>query len=374
MIRGRRPVVHAPEILAVAEGFRRADRRAMAAGSTIGFGASTFGARPLATLLFAAASIAHAQGVVEAGGTRVLHDDARRGFALAVLVESPRAEDRVLSTLGLSTPREKTVVVVRNQTELDRAVREATGGGAPDWAGAVAAPALRTVWIRVDLPRKDDYAIRALLAHEYAHLALHEARLARGALFGPPRRWVEEGFAQIAAGRLRLDERVDLRPAAFFGTLHDPAALDLAFRGGEGAAAKAYAQAEAFLRRLDDRHGSATIPKLVRYSLDGADVEAAVFRACGVSFDDAWAGFVRELRNDRTWMAEVAASFFVAVFIGGVALLAYARLRERRRRARARWDAEEAAAAATADDETKEADAFDARREDEGGAGAPPRA
>ena len=236
----------------------------------------------------ALAGAAGAQDVYETRTTRLEFDAGRRAFALLALSECPSAVDRVRTILGLETPEPRTIRIVADQPELDDRVREAVGADAPDWAGAIAVPSRRLVFLRADLPRRDDLAVRAILAHEFAHLAIQKALEERGRATRPIPRWLEEGFAQIAAGRLRLDEDVDLRPAAFFGRLLEPADLDAAFRGGEGAAAKAYAEAEAFLRFLARRHGTSTTPRLLRALLDGVPLKDAVTPFGGQPFDAEW--------------------------------------------------------------------------------------
>jgi hypothetical protein len=301
-------------------------------------------------LLFAAVGEAFGQETLESGAVRVVFDRSHRAFALGVLGEISGAEDRVRTALGLELKAPRTIRLVADQDELDVRVREITGHDAPDWAGAIAIAANHLVLLRVDLPRRDDVAVRSVVAHELAHLALAEAV---AALPEPVRipRWLEEGFAQIAAGRGRPDEVVDLRPAAFFGRLLDVTALDAAFAGGEGAAATAYAQAESFLRRLISQYGPGVPSKLIRSLLSGTSLEVAVQSLGGFPFESEWDAWVRELRADKKWIAAfVGQSLLGALFLVVVAL---AFLRRKRKDAgfQEKWKAEEESAAGTADEQ-----------------------
>lgn len=304
----------------------------------------------IATIVGAFATLAAAQTAaqaaaetLEAGGVKILYATGGRAFALKVLGECPQADDRVRSILGISPPREKTVHIVADQDELEHRVRAMTNGRAPDWAGAIAIPAARLVFLRADLPRTDEGPLRALLAHEFAHLAVHAGAARQGIAGRALPRWIDEGFAQIAAGVLRTPESVDLRPAAFFGRLLDLKELDAAFQGGEGAAGLAYAQSEAFLRHLAAGKRPGAHVRLLRSLLDGVSLENAVVTEGGLPLEAEWEAFRAELRRDKTWMAAMAGQIFMAGLFTIALILALMRRRLRRQEAFARWDAEEAA-------------------------------
>ena len=280
---------------------------------------------------------------LKAGGIEILYATGGRAFALKVLSECPAADERVRSILGISPPRAKTVQIVADQDELDRRVRAMTNGRAPDWAGAIAIPAARLVFLRADLPRTDEGPLRALLAHEFAHLAVHAGTPHRGVEGRSLPRWIDEGFAQIAAGVLRTPEAVDLRPAAFFGRLLDLKELDAAFHGGEGAAGLAYAESEAFLRHLAAGKKPGAHVRLLRSLLNGVSLEDAVVLEGGLPLEAEWESFRAELSRDKSWMAAMAGQILMAVLFVLVLTTALVRGRARRRAAFERWDAEEAA-------------------------------
>ncbi|HYC77321.1 MAG TPA: hypothetical protein VEI02_06805 [Planctomycetota bacterium] len=284
-----------------------------------------------------------AQLVLDGPTVRVVYDAPRRGLAVNVLSETAAAEEMTAIALGLATPKDKTVEITPDQAGLDARVRALTGGPAPDWAGAVAIPSRNLVLVRADAPRGAHPGLRGLLAHEYAHLALHAARATHEA---PPfPRWVEEGLAQYAAGRLRPEETVDLRPAAFLGRLKGPVELEALFGGGEGAAATAYAQADAFVRSMALRHGWTAPRRLVRALTEGSTLDAAVVHATGFPLESEWNAFAAELAGDRSWLWSLAGQVLVAVFLTGVAVLGLARRRRRRLQAEAAWSKSEPDAA-----------------------------
>jgi hypothetical protein len=281
--------------------------------------------------------------VLEAGGTRIEYARGGRAFAVRVAAETMFAAERASFVLGAPVPREKTVRIVGDRDELEARVRAATGGRAPDWAGAIAIPPARLVFLRSDLPRLDDGMLRALLAHEFAHLAVFAGAAARGPAGRLPPRWVDEGYAQLAAGRLRTPEEVDLRPAEFFGRLLPLDELDAAFRGGEGAAALAYAQSEAFLRHLTQGRRPGAGVRLLRSMLDGLSLADAVVLESGLPLEQEFAAFRASLRRDRSWMVALAGQILLALFFTSALIFAWFKRRERRRAAFARWDAEDEA-------------------------------
>lgn len=306
-----------------------------------------------AVALLAIVGTAPAQEVLEGGATRVEFDRGDRGFALGVLGAVPGAEERVRAAFGLEVAGPKTVKVVADQRALDAEVRRRDGGGAPDWAGAVALPRHRLVLLRIDLPRRDDFAVRALLAHEFFHLALADAVAAAGATAAPIPRWFEEGCAQIAAGRRRPDEDVDLRPAAFFGNLLERADLDAAFAGGEGAAAAAYAEAESFLRGLIDLYGPAAPARALHALLRGTPLHDATRALGGFSCDVEWDRWKAGLRADRSWILALAGRLLLGVFFLAVVVFALARRRRKDAALEAKWAEETAGTTGTTDAATE---------------------
>src|SRR5215213_4997627 len=87
--------------------------------------------------------------------------------------------------LGRRSPGPLRLIVVPDARRLD----SLTSGRAPHWGAAVALPAARTILLRADVA--DIYAV---LRHELAHLALHQAIPVRVPL------WFDEGYASWAAG------------------------------------------------------------------------------------------------------------------------------------------------------------------------------
>src|SRR4029079_5032650 len=118
-------------------------------------------------------------------------------------------------------------------------------------------------------------------------------------------RWFEEGIAQWMAGRARPLDVPGLRPAATFGWLLDLSAMNAAFAHGEGAAARAYAQAESFVRFVARRGGSLTMRKIVELLTAGVELDAAVGVVTGANLHDTWIAWRIDLASDRTWLIEL---------------------------------------------------------------------
>ena len=165
-------------------------------------------------LILASAPAGPDSVLVEAG----FREFARHGVRIAVAATADartraehvraryeRAVDIVRANLGLAPETGACVVACGTRRQFRKVVELLAGSAPPDYAEAVALPAMRTVVIS---PASDPLQDKAL-AHETAHLALH-ARFARIP------RWIDEGLAQWAAGQVPADREVrNLRHWAF---------------------------------------------------------------------------------------------------------------------------------------------------------------
>jgi hypothetical protein len=98
---------------------------------------------------------------------------------------------------GLPRPRARVLVGVAPDA---RTFRAWGGAGAPEWGAALAFPHRRLIVMQGRAAPSDAGDPRAVLRHELAHLALHEA------LGDLPPRWFDEGYASYAAGEFGRDD------------------------------------------------------------------------------------------------------------------------------------------------------------------------
>jgi Peptidase MA superfamily len=288
----------------------------------------------LAALLLAPQDAPTSRASLASDWCRVEFRPELRPRALEFLRAAAPARARVQDRLGLDVGGRVTVVVVRDRDEMRNEVVARIGREPPDWAGGLALPQLDLVLVRADQPGEEFDRVDAILTHELVHIAV--ARANQSAVRAIPR-WFEEGLAQWVAGRARPLDVPDLRPAATFGWLLDLDEMNAAFSQGEGAAARAYAQAESFVRFVARRGGSGKIKNTVELLLAGVEPEAALTVATGSGLVASWASWRAELASDRSWMLATATQMIVALLLLAAVVLGVRKVLRRKRAIEDRW-------------------------------------
>jgi len=200
----------------------------------------------------------------------------------------------------------------------------------PDWVAGLAIPSRNVMAVRVGGTSEGrPEALARTARHELAHLALGRATGGRAP------RWLQEGYAQLAAGdwdwgqawRLRL---IFLRRGG--EVLGD---LDAAFRGREDEARMAYLLSYTAVHRLLGMSGPGGLRALFSRLRGGTSFDEALRRVYGITegqFVEAWR---KSVRNRYGWLFFLsrASLFWIAVTM----LLLVVGWR-RRRHDRRRWE------------------------------------
>ena len=283
--------------------------------------------------LLSAVQPAAAQGyqALSAGSLRVLHAPRHAPLARQVLETARRPV--ALPGLGPVTLPDSTTIVLAPSAA---AFRAATGGGAPEWAGGVAIPSLRTIV----LPAYPAANVRpegpaVTLRHEIAHLVLHQY------LGENVPRWFNEGYAEIAGGLWDVESAWQLRVAFVLGRAPPLDSLDLGWPEGAERARLAYllsATAVQHLQRLGGERGFALL--LERWRQEG-DLSTALRTTYGMTlgqFEDSWR---KDVRGRYGWLFALASVSLLWVFATAITLLAWYPRRRRNRRRLAAMRAEE---------------------------------
>ena len=208
--------------------------------------------------------------------------------------------------------------------------REWVGPLAPEWGAAIAFPESRRIVMQGSRAGSDAGEPIAVLRHELAHLALHDA------LGDLPPRWFDEGYASYSAGELDRDEVLATNVALALRGTPTFAGLDSAFLHGSGEAQAAYAlayRAVADLAALDSARG---LSLFLGYWKESESFEVAVRSAYGLTaaaFEKQW-----QQRTRRRYGAlALFADFTLGVFF--LLLLVVPLYVVRRRRDRSRMSA-----------------------------------
>lgn len=212
----------------------------------------------------------------------MVRHDAGRFSVLADARDVPLARALLASAAerdtfpGLPRPRHGVIIMVAPDGERFRAW---AGPGAPEWGAAVAIPARRLVVMQGRSANTSAGDPVAVLRHELAHLALHEA------LGDRPPRWFDEGYASFAAGEWGRDEYLATSLALLVRRGRSLEAVDSGFAGGALVAEASYAlayRAVAEMAALDQERG---FTLLFQYWRDTPRLDAAMRRAYGVTLD-----------------------------------------------------------------------------------------
>lgn len=211
------------------------------------------------------------------------------------------------------------------------------------WVAGIAIPELSTISLRGSSGQGGLTVLRQVLRHELAHLAL------AAATGGNTPRWLQEGYAQFAAGAWGAGEAWRLQVAFMHGdaSLH---ALALRFPRQRQAAALAYLLSYTAVAELHDLSGEAGLRGTFQRLAAGDDFDAALRSVYGLTetqFEEKWR---RDVAGRYGWLYVLsrASLFWVALTL---ALLVFGW--RRRRYNRMRWEAllrAEAAEAAAAID------------------------
>lgn len=241
---------------------------------------------------------------------------------------------------GLPRPQVRVQVWVAPD---DAMFRRWAGDGAPEWGAAFAFPVERRIVLHGHRGGKGGDAL-AVLRHELAHLALHEA------LGDLPPRWFDEGYASYAAGEWGRDDilATNFALAIAFGRLPTLATLDSSFLGGTTGAQAAYAlsfRAVAEMAALDGQRGLSLF--FAYWRRDGS-LEKAVRQAFGLTlggFEQRWQDATRRRYGGLALVTDVSAgAILLGLMVGPLWLV-------RRQRNRRKLEAMRVADAAQAERE-----------------------
>jgi len=185
-------------------------------------------------------------------------------------------------------------------------------------------------------PRYPHDTLEDVLHHEVAHVLM--ARAAHGE--GLPV-WFHEGLAVLAERTWGLQDQARLLSELVFVSRTPLDRVDAMFAGDEGAKARAYTLAAAFVREVMARHGADAPAKILRRVGDGVSFERAFADVTGESLAEAEAAFWnrnRFLTSIGPFLTTPTALWMVVTL---VALVAIIRRRQQRAIQRRRWEEED---------------------------------
>ncbi len=270
----------------------------------------------------------------------ILYPEGRRGSALPYRDAYREARARVRRATGALPPPEITIALVEDAGALSATAQARGGSPLPTWVAGVALPAHRLIIIRLDLRSSAPVRVEGLLAHELSHVVAHH--VVSGPDATPIPRWLDEGLAQLAEGRVFSPETPNLARRAFFGQLLELSELESSFPQTEGASALAYAQAESFVGWLAKiGPPQVRMPRLLVALREGHMVERAFRDTFMRSLSELETDWRIGLRKDHSWMPGAIGRLLLGVLVAVAVVLGASRIVVRRRALPAQWEEEE---------------------------------
>jgi len=325
----------------------------------------------LAAVVVLAAAIAVAgpasQRLGRTAGACVLVAPREAEGALQHLGEvAPDILARVSNALGLS-PRASYRIALVPAGAYDDPDIAALDRRAPQWAAGYMDPIARIGGIRLAQAARYPYGTpEAVLAHESAHLLIHDApNLALP-------HWYEEGVATWVARDWQLQDQLMMSGRVLTSDLPRLDQLEPLFQAAPDQVETAYAASFSFVSWAAHRYGDGSVRDVLREARTRS-FERAWRAATGERFDHAESQWRRDALIRYRWIPGVTAFSTLWLVILALSAWVWSRRRARARALEARWaEEEEDAAESSADEWWREAqDQPDAPATQEGSEEAP---
>jgi hypothetical protein len=299
------------------------------AGSALLLALSLLGARP--------AEATPERWVHERVGLLTLEGPPASAAAVRAMADgASRVLTQVEDDLGLRPERAFRMVLVP-ASGLDDSTLAKIDEAAPPWAAGYMLPELRLGAIRIDKASSYPYGtLESVLAHESAHLILHDAVAGRLPL------WFEEGVATAQGRRWSAADAWAYSRALLTSDVPSLAALDTSFHASADEAEIAYVASFSFVSWSERRYGRDFIARILRET-KSRPFAAAWRMVAAEPLARAEADWRRASLIRYRWIPVITASSTFWILISLLAIWAGMRRRALARAARERWPDEERA-------------------------------
>ncbi len=229
--------------------------------------------RVVSAILLAAAALGQSDYAMQTEHFRVLYPEGRYDKAEVVAQAAEDALGPLSASLDVQLPGVITVRLFNTRTEMF-----ATIGSKPQpYVMGLALPETNRILLGI----VGDESLARTTAHELAHIMLF-AKFGSEMPADQPR-WLHEGIAQFAAGKLTEDQQRVLGEVAVSGELLSIAEMERAFSGDSQQVALAYAQALTLTQYLHQLRPQGGIAALVANLTTTGDLNRALIRTYGMT-------------------------------------------------------------------------------------------
>ncbi len=239
---------------------------------------------------------------------------------------------RLIHLLGDSLTYRPSIYIVNSTARFQELVQSKF----PDWGAAAAIPFNKMIVIKSPRLFNINKPIEELLAHEYAHLALHE----RTGFHQPPR-WFDEGLAMYVSTEWNWSDYLALSKASIFGQILPLDSIEYLNRFNESQAHVAYAESYLSTRYFYEEYKAKSVQVFLDSIRAGNRVSDALLASTGSTyreFDDEVRLYIQNHYNISTLFMD---TMFLWLGLALIVLVAvFVRYRKRRQYYK-KWEREE---------------------------------
>jgi len=213
-----------------------------------------------------------------------------------------RTRSKLVDLLQDSLSYKPSVYLVESQAYFN----ELVSGRFPDWGAAAALPGRELIVIKSPDRFNLGRPLSELLAHEYAHLALHH----RTGRYQPPR-WFDEGMSMFVSNEWNWTDNLAMSRAAIFGQFLSLEDIEMLNRFGSGKAHVAYAQSYLAVNYLIEEYDLTAVNILLDEIARGGSLDSALMIAVGSDYK----GFQNEFYVYLTNRFNIASLFMDTIYL-----------------------------------------------------------
>ena len=290
---------------------------------------------PLVALVAAGLLLVSAGGSINAGRFTVEYQPGAEKLARSIVPLLEPELLRIAAALRIEPPQRVRVMVMADP----RAFMGRQTDRFEPWVAGMASPEQDTIYLRPLTGHEVRHnSVRAVAAHELAHLAIHHRLKGH-----PAPAWLDEGLAMFLANEPFYARSTQLISIALTGRAFMFRDLQMSFPTTSNQAAVAYAQSGDFVRWLFREHGEQAFSRYLDILAEGVDPDKALQAAFDLPLYDLQNQWMKSLGRRYGWIPTLTGGTFLWFMLALVAAFAYWRKWRQMREARAELAAEEEA-------------------------------
>ncbi len=253
----------------------------------------------------------------ELDGVKVFYLPQSENFIKSIIPYIESEKSRIQDTLKAKPPQSIKIVVAPDLKSFGQVQKRHV----PSWVSGVAYPDKNMIVLRPLAGHEVRHSsIKAVIAHEYCHIFLHEK-------LGDtrPPKWLDEGLAVFLAGESFFSRAERLIPIAITGRYIPFRQIEDRFPSSQRQAAIAYAQSGDFINFLFDKYGQDAFMQYLDLMAAGEDPDEALYKAYGLTLFDIETAWLKKTRRTYIFMSLGSGGGLLWFLMSLLAIAAYGR-------------------------------------------------